>query len=82
MNFPQRCKVCGRVDRWNFQVDDKTWGAIVPNEFKDCVVCLPCFDYFASAKNIAYDLDREIHFVGEKSIFKARIISKSDAYPV
>lgn len=72
---PQRCKVCGRVDHINFHVPDAVWDKVVPLEFRGLVVCLPCFDYFASARNVQYakHLDREICFVGSMAGFTAII---------
>ena len=67
MCFPQRCKVCGKADGIDFQVNDGVWEAVVPKEYVNRVVCLPCFDNFASLRGIDYadGMDREMHFVGQ-----------------
>lgn len=72
---PQRCKVCGRVDHIDFHVSDEVWNKIVPIEFRGRVLCIACFDYFASARNVQYaeHLDREICFVGAMAGFTAII---------
>jgi len=71
----QRCKVCGRVDHINFHVPDAVWDKVVPLEFRNLVVCISCFDYFASARSVQYaeHLDREIHFAGDMAGFTAII---------
>ena len=82
--WPQRCKACGRADGLDFNVEHETWARVVPTEFQNRVVCLPCFDYFASAKNINYieALRPEIYFSGSKGSFIARIEHKNFALPV
>src|SRR5512144_2474496 len=46
----QRCHVCRCEDKFNFNVSDKLWREIVPLEFQNKVVCLPCFDELAREK--------------------------------
>ena len=80
MSWPQRCKVCGRVDRMNFDVPDKVWKRVVPKPFRNEVVCLPCFDFFASAKGVDYSMDiGEVMFVGEAAYFDFDITSRHKA---
>ena len=64
----QRCKLCGRADKFNFDVPDDVWRAIVPRPFWHSVSCLACFDYLASARGIDYSIDL-LHFAGEKESF-------------
>ena len=54
---------------------DDVWESIVPKPFQTRVVCLDCFDKFASAKGIHYaeHLDKETYFVGEMAVFTLRI---------
>lgn len=65
----QRCKACGRVDYFSFQVDSPVWRIVVPPELRDRVVCLPCFDDFAKAKGIDYQdaMWDTLHFAGNAS---------------
>ena len=50
----QRCQVCRCEDKFNFNVSDELWREIVPLEFQNKVVCLPCFDELAREKNKEY----------------------------
>ena len=60
----QRCKLCGRADKFDFSVPDDVWRAIVPSVFRDSVLCLACFDYLASAKGMSYTIPT-LYFAGE-----------------
>jgi len=64
----QTCKVCGRKDKFNFNVQKETWEEIVPPMFQNNVVCLSCFDAFAALKNINYSID-SLYFAGEQKTF-------------
>lgn len=81
--FPQRCKVCGKRDKMDFHVDDATWARVVPEAFQNTVVCLACFDGFASMRGESYSdaLDREIYFVGDVASFKLRVVVREDPPP-
>ena len=35
----QKCKVCGRRDKFDFDVADDVWEAVVPERLQNCVVC-------------------------------------------
>lgn len=50
----QRCKVCGRRDKFNFHVPDKIWESIVPKKLQNRVICLACFDRFAKERGVDY----------------------------
>jgi len=77
---PIRCNVCGRADHIDFHVPDDVWEKVVPREFRDCAICLPCFDNFASARNVKYMkfLNDEIYFAGNMGTFIARIMTRTD----
>ena len=60
MSFPQRCKVCGGVDRIDFKVSGNLWEKVVLQESRGTLIGLSGFDYFASAKNVAVELDQKI----------------------
>jgi hypothetical protein len=64
----QRCKVCWKVDKFDFHVPDDLWEKIVPPEFQNRVVCLACFDDFAKEKDIDYVqyLDDYLYFAGDR----------------
>ena len=81
MSFPQRCKVCRRVDRMNFSVSDQKWSEVLPKQYADGVVCLTCFDFFASAKGIDYHEDlSDMEFVGEAAHFDFAITMRRAPY--
>jgi len=62
----QTCKVCGRRDKFNFAVDDATWAAVVPEAYRNLVVCLACFDDLAQARGIPYSLRGPLYFAGDQ----------------
>jgi len=64
----QTCKVCGRKDKFNFNVQNEIWHEIVPPIFQNSVVCLSCFDAFAALKNINYSIE-SFYFAGEQKTF-------------
>lgn len=81
MSWPQRCKVCNRVDRMNFHVDDEVWNRVLPKHYAEGVVCLSCFDFFASAKGIGYeDAVKDVIFVGEAAHFYFGIEERHSSY--
>jgi hypothetical protein len=72
----QTCKVCGCQDRFNFHVPDELWKSIVPLEFQNRVVCLPCFDQFAFEKQIDYSDSLELlYFAGDMAAFKFETVA-------
>jgi len=70
----QTCKVCGRPDKFNFQVPDDVWEAVIPPEYRNLVVCLGCFDDFASVRRVNYAtrLTEPLLFVGDAATFEFR----------
>ncbi len=46
------CKVCGSLDNCDFKVIDDVWRTTVPIEYCNQIVCLKCFEDFASEKQI------------------------------
>ena len=81
MLSPQRCKMCGRADGFNFNVPDDLWEQVVPPILRDHVVCLPCFDHLASARGIDYAdlIDPCVHFAGQAASFSFTITTRSKA---
>lgn len=73
----QTCKVCWHADRFDFHVDDETWRAVVPAALHGRVVCLSCFDEFASRKGIDYSrsLLPTLWFAGNVVSLKLRALS-------
>src|SRR5438046_8768084 len=66
----QRCKACGRPDGFNFQVPDDVWNRIVPDEYKNLVLCLLCFDRFALEAGVNYTSRiSDVMFVGDGAYF-------------
>ena len=77
----QTCKVCGRPDKFNFNISDWMWRDVVPKHLWHKVVCLYCFDDFAHKKGVNYA--RHLHtlyFAGEAEVFEFRAISDCN-YP-
>ena len=71
----QRCNVCHCEDKFNFNVSDKLWRQIVPPEFHNKVVCLPCFDELAREQNVEYaDSIDVLYFAGRKASFKFQTV--------
>src|SRR5262249_46316938 len=46
------CAVCGFLENCDFKVMDDAWKTIVPIEYRNQIVCVKCFEAFASAKQI------------------------------
>ena len=71
----QRCQVCRCEDKFNFTVSDKLWREIVPPDFYNKVVCLPCFDEFARQKKKDYaDSIEVLYFAGRQASFKFQTV--------
>jgi hypothetical protein len=76
----QRCRVCKCQDKFNFNVPDRVWREVVPHEYRDTVVCLPCFDEFARERNFDYSEEIEVlYFAGSQASFKFQTISAHGA---
>lgn len=72
----QTCKVCNRPDKFDFNVPEEIWTAVVPEQYRGRVVCLYCFDDFAHEKGIRYaDHLRTIYFAGDQASFKFEAVS-------
>lgn len=70
-NQRQRCKACGRLDKFNFNVPDTVWAAVVPAHLRTRVVCLGCFDDFAERRGVPYAASlRSLWFAGDKAVFE------------
>ena len=75
----QTCKVCGHVDKFDFHVPDNIWETIVPEKYVNRVVCLACFDDFATEKDIDYSKYIDIlYFAGDKGCFTFKATDKTD----
>lgn len=76
MTQRQTCKACGRPDKFNFNVSDATWAAVVPARLRSRVVCLYCFDGFAARRGVAYaDEMHEVWFAGDRAVFEFRPVT-------
>jgi hypothetical protein len=72
----QICRVCNCEDKFNFHVPDEVWGEIVPSEYQNKVVCLPCFDDLARKQNVDYSDSIEVlYFAGRQASFKFQTVS-------
>lgn len=64
----QTCKACGRADKFNFNVPDALWDAVVPAELRNRVVCLACFDQFARERGVDYAGSiQTLYFAGDRA---------------
>jgi hypothetical protein len=76
----QVCRVCNCEDKFNFHVPDEVWREIVPFEYQNKVVCLPCFDDFARRQNVDYsDSIEALYFAGRQASFKFQTVSAQSA---
>lgn len=78
MGIQQICKVCGRVDKFDFHITDKLWAKVIPLKYLNKVVCLACFDNFAKMQGIEYagSLQR-IYFAGDQASFEFMVVARS-----
>ena len=75
----QTCKVCGCVDKFNFHVPDDVWKKVVPARHRNKVVCLTCFDKFASKRDVDYsDSVDLLYFAGDRAFLKFETVSAKD----
>ena len=76
----QHCRVCNCQDKFNFYVPDQVWRKVVPEPYQGVVVCLPCFDEFARARNVDYSGNIEtLYFAGRQASFKFQTVSAQGA---
>jgi hypothetical protein len=79
----QTCKVCRKADRFNFSVPDNVWESVVPEKFRNRVVCLACFDEFAKKKQVDYSTCLEsLYFAGDQCSFEFRVSNGNSRLPV
>ena len=79
--WPQRCKVCGKRTKLDFTVADNIWKSVVPPPYQNHVVCLACFDSFASMRGVDYAdaIESEVYFAGDKVSLTLRIVTREEA---
>jgi hypothetical protein len=73
---PQRqtCKCCLRPDGFSFHLPDDVWNRIVPEEYRNRVLCLFCFDRFALEAGADYtSYISDMMFVGDAADFDLQI---------
>ena len=76
----QTCKVCGRSDKFNYNVPDELWKKVVPAKYHNKVVCLECFDQLAFKKNIDYsNCINTLYFAGDQATFTFQTVAAQDA---
>ena len=72
----QHCTVCGCEEKFNFHVPDDVWIKVIPEEYRNRVICLSCFDGFARDRGINYaDAITELYFAGDKAAVKFEVES-------
>jgi hypothetical protein len=78
----QRCKACGRSDKFDFHVPDDLWSAVVPGDLVNRVVCLSCFDDFAAERGVEYARSlRAVFFAGDRAAFELRPVWAASVQP-
>ena len=71
----QRCKVCWNADGFDFHVPDAIWAMVVPQPFREHVVCLACFDAMANVGGIDYAPHvTTVYFAGDQAAFELRVV--------
>lgn len=71
----QKCKACGQSDGFNFFVPNEIWQAVVPEELRNRVVCLKCFDEFACEREINYSTSlSHVCFAGKHTGFEFQVV--------
>ena len=76
----QTCRVCHCKDKFDFHVPDGIWEKVVPELYRNNVVCLSCFDEFARAREIDYSNSlEELYFAGNQAVFKFQAVSAQSA---
>jgi len=75
----QTCKVCMNRDKFNYNVPDSLWKAVVPEKYQNRVVCLSCFDDFALKKGIEIRgaLNTPLYFVGDKVAYEFKLVKSN-----
>ena len=75
----QHCKVCSCEEKFNFHVPDDIWEKVVPESYREKVVCLSCFDRFAREYDVSYaDAISDLYFAGDKAAVKFEAASAKD----
>ena len=75
----QWCSACRCEEKFNFHVPDEVWQKVVPEDYRNRVVCLACFDEFARRNNVDYsDSISELYFAGDKATVKFEATSARD----
>lgn len=75
----QTCKACGKRDKFNFLVPDEIWQAALPAHLHNRVVCLACFDNFATERGVAYATSlSELCFAGESAALLFSVVAAAD----
>lgn len=71
------CKCCGRENPLGFHVPDDVWERAVPEPYKNRVLCIMCFDHFATAAGVDWT-DTPVEFYPVSGVYFAR----SEGQPV
>jgi hypothetical protein len=73
------CKICGCLDKFDFNVPDDVWKQVVPIKNQHDVVCLDCFDEFAFKKGVDYSESIDtLYFAGNQAVFEFHTVSAQD----
>ena len=76
----QTCKICGAIDKFDFNIPEGIWKAVVPLELQNKVVCLTCFDDLARKKGIKYAGSlHKLYFAGSQAYFEFRVFAYADS---
>ena len=70
------CDVCRRKDCFDFNVPDSIWQRVVPQNLRNKVICLCCFDELAKLKKVAYaKYLHKLYFAGQQATFEFEVVA-------
>src|SRR5690606_36929680 len=69
------CKRCWRFNPVGFSVPDEVWNRVVPEEFRNRVLCIMCFDYFATEHGVEWAQCVELYPVSGVMHLRGQLVS-------
>ena len=69
------CKRCWRFNPVGFSVPDEVWNRVVPEEFRNRVLCIMCFDYFATEHGVDWAQCVELYPVSGVMHLRGQLVS-------
>ena len=73
------CKCCYKFNPVGYNMPDEIWNKVVPEEFRNKVLCLTCFDYFATENGVDWTKHiEEVYFVSGAMHIKYEILEQEN----